>query len=64
MANFLVWVVWVIAAFACVASALGVVTFRNAFFSALALIGNLASLAVLSAASSSRRHRCSCTAAP
>jgi NADH-quinone oxidoreductase subunit J len=47
MANFLVWVVWVIAAFACVASALGVVTFRNAFFSALALIGNLASLAVL-----------------
>ena len=46
MADFLVWCVWV-AAFACVASALGVVTFRNPFFSALALIGNLASLAVL-----------------
>jgi NADH:ubiquinone oxidoreductase subunit 6 (subunit J) len=47
MANFLVWCVWVIAAFVCVASALAVVTFRNPFFSALALIGNLASLAVL-----------------
>jgi NADH:ubiquinone oxidoreductase subunit 6 (subunit J) len=47
MANFLVWCVWVVAAFACVASALGVVTFRNPFFSALALIGNLAALAVL-----------------
>src|SRR5579862_5426428 len=47
MANFIVWCVWVIAAFACVASALGVVSFRNPFFSALALIGNLASLAVL-----------------
>jgi NADH:ubiquinone oxidoreductase subunit 6 (subunit J) len=47
MANFLVWCVWVVAAFGCVASALGVVTFRNPFFSALALIGNLASLAVL-----------------
>src|SRR5215471_12643237 len=47
MANFLVWVVWILAAFGCVASALGVVAFRNPFFSALALIGNLASLAVL-----------------
>ena len=47
MANFLVWCVWVAAAFACLASALAVVTFRNPFFSALALIGNLASLAVL-----------------
>ena len=47
MANFLVWCVWVAAAFACVASALAVVSFRNPFFSALALIGNLASLAVL-----------------
>ena len=46
MANFLVWFVWVVAAFGCVASALGVVAFRNPFFSALALIGNLASLAV------------------
>ncbi len=47
MANFIVWCVWFIAAFACLASALGVVAFRNPFFSALALIGNLASLAVL-----------------
>jgi len=47
MANFLVWVVWVGAAFGCLVSALGVVSFRNPFYSALALIGNLASLAVL-----------------
>ena len=47
MADFLVWCVWFAAAFACVASALAVVSFRNPFFSALALIGNLASLAVL-----------------
>jgi NADH-quinone oxidoreductase subunit J len=47
MANFLVWCVWVVAAFLCVASALGVVTFRSPFYSALALIGNLAALAVL-----------------
>ena len=47
MADFIVWVVWCGAAFACIASALGVVSFRNPFFSALALIGNLASLAVL-----------------
>jgi NADH-quinone oxidoreductase subunit J len=47
MADFIVWVIWFAAAFACVASALGVVTFRNPFFSALSLIGNLASLAVL-----------------
>jgi NADH:ubiquinone oxidoreductase subunit 6 (subunit J) len=47
MANFLVWVVWFGAAFACLVSALAVVSFRNPFFSALALIGNLASLAVL-----------------
>jgi NADH:ubiquinone oxidoreductase subunit 6 (subunit J) len=47
MANVVVWIVWALAAFACVASALGVVSFRNPFFSALALIGNLASLAVL-----------------
>src|SRR5580700_2778263 len=47
MANFIVWCVWIGAAFACVASALAVVTFSNPFFSALALIGNLASLAVL-----------------
>ena len=47
MANVIVWVVWCGAAFACIASALGVVSFKNPFFSALALIGNLASLAVL-----------------
>ena len=47
MANFLVWVVWVVAAFACLASALAVVSFSNPFYSALSLIGNLASLAVL-----------------
>ena len=46
-ANFIVWWVWVAAAFACVSSALAVVSFRNPFYSALALIGNLASLAVL-----------------
>ena len=47
MANFLVWCVWLFAAFACLASALAVVSFSNPFYSALALIGNLASLAVL-----------------
>jgi NADH-quinone oxidoreductase subunit J len=47
VADFLVWAVWVGAAFGCLASALAVVSFRNPFYSALALIGNLASLAVL-----------------
>src|SRR5436190_23157208 len=47
MANFIVWVVWCGAAFACIASALGVVSFKNPFFSALALIGNLRPLRVL-----------------
>src|SRR3984885_13731635 len=47
MANFIVWCVWICAAFGCLASAVAVVTFRNPFYSALALIGNLASLAVL-----------------
>ncbi|HZC29567.1 MAG TPA: NADH-quinone oxidoreductase subunit J [Gaiellaceae bacterium] len=45
--NVLVWVVWFGAAFACLASGIAVVSFSNPFFSALALIGNLASLAVL-----------------
>jgi NADH-quinone oxidoreductase subunit J len=45
--NVLVWIVWIVAAFACLASAVAVVSFSNPFFSALALIGNLASLAVL-----------------
>jgi NADH-quinone oxidoreductase subunit J len=45
--NVLVWIVWFGAAFACVASGIAVVSFSNPFYSALALIGNLASLAVL-----------------
>src|SRR5213593_3428466 len=45
--NVLVWVVWFAAAFACIGSAIAVVSFTNPFYSALALIGNLASLAVL-----------------
>src|SRR2546423_10138759 len=45
--NILTWIVWVGAAFACLASGIAVVTFRNPFYSALALIGNLGSLAVL-----------------
>jgi NADH-quinone oxidoreductase subunit J len=45
--NVLVWIVWVGAAFACLGSGVAVVSFRNPFFSALALIGNLGSLAVL-----------------
>ena len=47
MGNFLVWVVWLSAGFACLATGIAVVSFRNPFYSALALIGNLASLAVL-----------------
>jgi NADH:ubiquinone oxidoreductase subunit 6 (subunit J) len=43
----LVWIVWVVAGFACLASGIAVVSFSNAFYSALALIGNLGSLAVL-----------------
>jgi NADH-quinone oxidoreductase subunit J len=45
--NALTWVVWFGAAIACVGSGIAVVTFSNPFYSALALIGNLASLAVL-----------------
>jgi NADH-quinone oxidoreductase subunit J len=45
--NVLVWAVWFAAAFACIASGVAVVSFSNPFFSALALIGNLGSLAVL-----------------
>src|SRR5439155_22641774 len=47
MANVLVWAVWIVAAFSCLASGIAVVSFTNPFYSALALIGNLASLAVL-----------------
>ena len=45
--NALVWVVWFAAAFACLGSAIAVISFSNPFYSALALIGNLGSLAVL-----------------
>ena len=47
MGNFLVWVIWIVAAFACLASALAVISFTNPFYSALALVGNLGSLAIL-----------------
>jgi NADH-quinone oxidoreductase subunit J len=43
----LVWIVWVLAGLACLGSAVAVVAFSNPFYSALALIGNLGSLAVL-----------------
>jgi NADH-quinone oxidoreductase subunit J len=43
----LVWAVWIVAAFGCLGSGVAVISFSNPFFSALALIGNLASLAVL-----------------
>jgi NADH-quinone oxidoreductase subunit J len=45
--NVLVWMVWIAAAAACIGSGLAVVSFSNPFYSAIALIGNLASLAVL-----------------
>jgi NADH-quinone oxidoreductase subunit J len=45
--EILVWIVWVAAALALISSGIAVVLFANPFFSALALIGNLASLAVL-----------------
>ena len=45
--GILVWIVWVAAGFACLASGVAVISFSNPFFSALALIGNLGSLAVL-----------------
>jgi NADH-quinone oxidoreductase subunit J len=47
LVNFIVWVVWVIAALSLLSSGVAVVLFSNPFYSALALIGNLASLAVL-----------------
>ena len=45
--NVLVWIVWIAAAFACLGSGVAVVSFSSPFYSALALIGNLGSLAVL-----------------
>ena len=47
MGNVLVWIVWFLAAGACLGSGVAVVSLTNPFISALALIGNLASLAVL-----------------
>ena len=47
MGNFVVWVVWVVAVFACLGSGAAVISFTNPFYSALALIGNLGALAVL-----------------
>ena len=47
MGNVVVWAVWVFAAFACLGSGVAVVAFSNPYYSALALIGNLGSLAVL-----------------
>jgi NADH-quinone oxidoreductase subunit J len=45
--NVVVWIVWLAAGFSCLASGVAVISFRNPFYSALALIGNLASLAVM-----------------
>jgi len=45
--NVVVWIVWVLAALSLLSSGIAVVLFSNPFYSALALIGNLASLAVL-----------------
>jgi NADH-quinone oxidoreductase subunit J len=45
--NALVWIVWVVAGFSCLAAGVAVISFSNPFYSALALIGNLASLAVM-----------------
>jgi NADH-quinone oxidoreductase subunit J len=47
MGNVLVWAVWFVAAGGCLGSGVAVVSVSNPFYSALALIGNLASLAVL-----------------
>ena len=47
MGEVLVWAIWLVAALGCLGSGVAVVTLANPFYSALALIGNLASLAVL-----------------
>jgi NADH-quinone oxidoreductase subunit J len=47
MGDILVWAIWVVAGIACLGSGIAVISFSNPFFSAIALIGNLASLAVL-----------------
>ncbi len=47
MGNVLVWIIWLAAAGACIGSGIAVVTLTNPFYSALSLIANLATLAVL-----------------
>ncbi|HEY7706921.1 MAG TPA: NADH-quinone oxidoreductase subunit J [Gaiellaceae bacterium] len=47
MGDVLVWFIWFVAAFGCLGSGIAVISFSNPFYSAIALIGNLASLAVL-----------------
>jgi NADH:ubiquinone oxidoreductase subunit 6 (subunit J) len=47
MGNVIVWIIWFLAAGACLGTGVAVVSLTNPFYSALALIGNLASLAVL-----------------
>src|SRR5262245_65450396 len=47
MGNVLVWLIWFVAAAGCLGTGVAVVSMTNPFYSALALIGNLASLAVL-----------------
>jgi NADH-quinone oxidoreductase subunit J len=45
--NIVVWIVWVLAALSLLSSGIAVVLFTNPFYSALALIANLSSLAAL-----------------
>ena len=45
--DVITWMVWVVAAVALLSTGFAVVIFSNPFYSALALIGNFASLAVL-----------------
>ena len=47
MGDVLVWTIWILAGIACLGSGVAVISFSNPFFSAISLIGNLASLAVL-----------------
>ena len=47
MDDVLVWAIWILAGIACLGSGVAVISFSNPFFSAISLIGNLASLAVL-----------------
>jgi NADH-quinone oxidoreductase subunit J len=47
MGNVIVWIIWFAAAAACLGTGVAVVSMTNPFYSALSLIGNLASLAVL-----------------